>query len=106
MMFLYFRAPAYGRFSVLHRLIALIAALSVVAGTTADDEAELRGSTLYVQPDYAEVMLPPAWFGEKDSVAVTPSCGHHTHGALPRRLAVNHPMLDSARNATGEWDRE
>jgi hypothetical protein len=110
---------------VLHNVIALTAAFVVITGTTAAvardgighyhaydtrrpprDEAELRGSTLYVQPGYAEVMLPPAWFGEKDSVALTPSCGHHIRGALARRLAMTQPMLDSARNATGEWDRE
>jgi hypothetical protein len=66
----------------------------------------LAGSVLVVEPLGIALSLPPEWFGGKDSVTWPPSCGHNVHGDPSRRLAISHPMLDSVRHATGEWDRE
>lgn len=68
-------------------------------------EAEVIGSQLVVEPTRTLIGLPLEWVGEK-SAAPSLTCGHDVHGAFARRLAVLRPMLDSARNATGEWDRE
>jgi hypothetical protein len=70
------------------------------------DSARLVGSTLVVESIGLQIALPPVWFGAKDTVKALPNCGHDLRGSVDRRFARSRPMLDSLRNAQGEWDRE
>jgi hypothetical protein len=72
----------------------------------ASDSARLVGSALVVESIGLQIALPPVWFGAKDSVKGLPNCGHDLRGAVDRRFVTSRPMLDSLRNAQGEWDRE
>jgi len=71
----------------------------------AADSARLVGSTLLVESIGLAIPLPPVWFGAKDTVQGLPNCGHDLRGTIDRRVATSRPMLDSLRNANGEWDR-
>lgn len=69
------------------------------------DTARLTGSTLIVEPAGIAIDLPAEWFGAKDTVEWL-NCGHAITGTPERRFATTRPMLDSLRNAPGEWDHE
>jgi hypothetical protein len=66
------------------------------------DGARIVGSTLLIEAVGVSIELPPQWFGAKDSMPV--GCGHRVSGSVERRLATSRVMLDSLRNAKGEWD--
>jgi hypothetical protein len=70
------------------------------------DSARLVGPSLVVESIGLEIALPPVWFGAKDTVKGLSNCGHDLRGSVDRRFATSRPMLDSLRNAQGEWDRE
>src|SRR6266516_4319648 len=82
--------------------------LVVATLTTAvvQDSARVVGSSLIVEPIGLHIDLPAEWFGTKDTIAWPPSCGHELRGSVDRRLATSRAMLDSVKNAGGEWDRE
>lgn len=84
----------------------LVGLLALLHGTITADSVRLVGSTLMIEPLAVSVALPPEWFGAKDTVSRLGGCGHVVHGPAERRLAISRPNLDSALDATGEWDRE
>ena len=69
------------------------------------DLARLTGSMLRIEPLGVELTLPPAWFGARDST-MPPTCGSIIRGTPDHRFVTARPMLDSLRNADGQWDRE
>jgi hypothetical protein len=85
---------------------SLVLVLVALLHPTAPDSARLVGSTVLVESIGLQITLPPAWFGTKDTVKGTLTCGHDLRGSVERRLATSRTMLDSLRNARGEWDRE
>ncbi|HEY8851229.1 MAG TPA: hypothetical protein VIM36_03545 [Gemmatimonadaceae bacterium] len=85
---------------------SLVLILVSLLHPVAADSARLVGSTLVVESIGLQIALPPVWFGAKDTVKGLPNCGHDLRGSVDRRFATSRPMLDSLRNAQGEWDRE
>jgi hypothetical protein len=85
---------------------SLILVLVALLHPAAADSARLIGSTMVVEPIGLQIALPPVWFGAKDTVKGIQGCGHDLHGSAERRFATSQAMLDSLRNAGGEWDRE
>lgn len=84
-----------------------IAMLLLLAAAVPADSARVVGSTLVVEPAGVQIVLPPEWFGARDSVAWPPTCGHDVHGPVDQRLATSRAVLDSLRrHSQGEWDRE
>jgi hypothetical protein len=84
----------------------LVLILVSLARPIVADSARLVGSTLVVESVGLEIALPPVWFGAKDTVKGLSNCGHDLRGSVNRRFATSGTMLDSLRNAQGEWDRE
>jgi hypothetical protein len=85
---------------------SLVLILASLFHPVAADSARLVSSTLVVESIGLQIALPPVWFGAKDTVKGLPNCGHDLRGSVDRRFATSRPMLDSLRNAQGEWDRE
>lgn len=87
-------------------MVALLLFVASLLRTPSTDSARIAGSTVAIDPLGLELTLPPAWVGDRDTAATSPSCGHHLRGAPARRFATSRPMLDSLQHATGEWDQE
>jgi hypothetical protein len=85
---------------------SLILIVATLTNAVVQDSARIVGSSLIVEPVGLHIDLPGEWFGAKDTIAWPPSCGHELRGSVDRRLATSRVMLDSVKNARGEWDRE
>ena len=85
---------------------SLILVVATLSPAVVQDSARVVGSSLIVEPVGLHLDLPAEWFGAKDTIGWPPSCGHELRGSVERRLATSRLMLDSVRNATGEWDHE
>lgn len=85
---------------------SLILVLVALSQPAVADSARLVGSTIVVESIGLQITLPRVWFGTKDTVKGIQGCGHDLRGSVERRFATSQTMLDSLRNARGEWDRE